>query len=39
MRRGTMLIVLAATVGTGLLLAHWLPEAATLPQAIRLLLG
>ncbi len=34
-----LLIVLAATVGTGLLLAHWLPEAATLPQAIRLLLG
>lgn len=34
-----MLIVLAATVGTGLLLAHWLPEASTLPQALRLLLG
>lgn len=34
-----MAIVLAATVGVGLALAHWLPEAATLPQAIRLLLG
>lgn len=34
-----LLIVLAATVGTGLLLAHWLPDAATLPQALRQLFG
>lgn len=34
-----LLIVLVATVGAGLMLAHWLPGAATLPQALRMLLG
>jgi hypothetical protein len=34
-----MAVVLAATVATGLALAHWLPRAATLPQALKLLFG
>jgi hypothetical protein len=29
-----MAIVLAATVFTGVAIAHWLPEAKTLPQAL-----
>jgi hypothetical protein len=34
-----MAIVLAATVAVGLAIAHWLPQANTLPQALRLLFG
>jgi hypothetical protein len=36
---GPMSVVLAATVAMGLAIGHWLPQASTLPQALRLLLG
>lgn len=34
-----MVLVLAATLALGLAVAHWLPQAATLPQALKLLFG
>lgn len=34
-----MVVVLAATLATGLALAHWLPQAGTLPQALRMLVA
>jgi hypothetical protein len=34
-----MAVVLAATVAVGLALAHWLPQAGTLPQALRMLVA
>lgn len=34
---GPMAIVLAATVLTGVAIGHWLPEAKTLPQALKLM--
>lgn len=36
---GPMAVVLVATVAAGLLIGHWLPEAQSLPQAIRLMQG
>jgi hypothetical protein len=34
-----MVLVLAATLALGLAVGHWLPQAATLPQALKLLFG
>jgi len=34
-----MAVTLAAAVIASLVLAHWLPQAQTLPQALRLLFG
>lgn len=36
---GPMAVVLAAVVGVGLAVAHWLPQARTLPQALGMLFG